>query len=46
MMFEQQIRRDSAQGAVLINARLRVACVDAARFRPRRLPDFVLEAIE
>jgi acyl-CoA thioester hydrolase len=45
LAFVEQIRRDSAGGDVLINARVRVACVDAIRFRPRRLPDFVLEVV-
>ena len=37
--FGQEVR--DAAGAVLAQARVRVACVDAATFRPRPLPDFV-----
>jgi acyl-CoA thioester hydrolase len=32
-------------GELLTEARVRVACVDARTLRPRRLPDFLLEAL-
>lgn len=41
--FEQQIL--SAAGAALAEGRVRVACVDAGSFRPRRLPAELLEKI-
>ena len=37
-VFAQQIHRDSAAGELLAEATVRVACVDAGDFRPRRLP--------
>ena len=38
MVFAQQIHRDSADGELLAEARVRVVCVDARDFKPRRLP--------
>ena len=50
LRFTQRIYR-RAQGAgaapaLLVEAGLRVACVDARSMRPRRLPQFLLEAVE
>lgn len=36
---------DSASGALLVSARVRVACLDAQKFRPRPLPAAVLRAM-
>jgi acyl-CoA thioester hydrolase len=41
MLFSQCILR-AADGARLIEARVRAACVDGATFKPRRIPDFLL----
>ncbi len=41
MLFTQCILRP-ADGARLIEARVRAACVDAATFKPTRIPDFLL----
>lgn len=38
LVFAQQIRRDSAAGELLAEASVRVVCVGAGDFRPRRLP--------
>ena len=38
VVFAQQIRRDSADGELLAEASVRVVCVDARDFTPRRLP--------
>ena len=43
LLFEQQIHRDSATGELLATASVRVVCVDAAGFKPRRLPATILE---
>lgn len=40
--FEQQISRP-ADGAVLVSGSVRVACLDAQSFRPRRLPSSLRE---
>ena len=49
LLFEQSIRRrDQAQSAaqrLLIQAGVRVACVDARTLRPKRLPEFLCAAI-
>lgn len=45
LLFAQQIRRGAPDGDVLVNASVRVACVDAIKRRPRRLPDFVLQGL-
>lgn len=42
VLFEQRIWREREQqvdGELLLEATVRVACVDAANFRPRRLPE-------
>ena len=36
--FKQQIRRGSEDGELLLDAEIRVACLDANNFKPRRLP--------
>ena len=41
MLFTQCILRQ-ADGARLIEARVRAACVDGATFKPTRIPDFLL----
>ena len=56
LTFEQRILRvGAAPGActgaaleppeLLVVAAVRVACVDAASYRPRRLPDFIINAL-
>jgi acyl-CoA thioester hydrolase len=40
--FSQQIRRGQEDGELLAEATVRVACVDAGDFRPRRLPPEIL----
>ena len=47
--FAQRIYRQSggapAGGQLLTEASVRVACVDASTLRPRRLPDFLVQAL-
>jgi acyl-CoA thioester hydrolase len=44
--FVQQIYRgSSAPRTLLVDADVRVVCVDAATFKPKRLPQFVLDAV-
>lgn len=43
LTFEQHIYRDTLQGDLLIEGRVRVACVDSNRHRPRPLPDLLLQ---
>jgi len=42
LLLDQQVRRG---GVVLAEGRIRVGCVDAARFAPCRLPDDLLERL-
>jgi len=43
LLFEQQVHRDSPAGELLATASVRVVCVDATEFRPRRLPPEIIE---
>ncbi len=45
ILFRQAVHRDSAEGELLASGTVKVACIDAAAFKPRRLPDFLLEVI-
>ena len=47
LRFAQRIYRtgDARRAALLVEAQVRVACVDAATLRPRRLPQFLREAL-
>ena len=48
LRFAQRIYRTAAGGApkgLLVEAQVRVACVDARSLRPRRLPQFLREAV-
>jgi acyl-CoA thioester hydrolase len=44
--FRQDILRGSADGELLVTGTARVACLDAATLRPRRLPAVILEVLE
>ena len=50
LRFEQRIYRRAAGAAsvraLLVEAGVRVACVDARSMRPRRLPQFLLDAVD
>jgi acyl-CoA thioester hydrolase len=47
LRFAQRIYRtgDARRAELLVEAQVRVACVDAATLRPRRLPQFLREAV-
>jgi acyl-CoA thioester hydrolase len=42
LAFEQSIRRGSAEGELLLQATVRVACLDAQTLKPRRLPAVIV----
>jgi acyl-CoA thioester hydrolase len=44
LIFHQEIRRQ-VDGRLLCSGRIKVACLDAARFRPRPLPEGLLMEI-
>ena len=43
--FVQQIRRASETGELLLDAEVRVACIDVRSFTPRRLPRRIAEEL-
>jgi acyl-CoA thioester hydrolase len=43
MVFAQEVRRD---GGLLLSASVRVACLAASSFRPRALPDALLDELK
>lgn len=43
LTFKQEIFRNGAGGELLLDGRVRVACLDADNFRPRPLPDRLLQ---
>ncbi|MCJ7555557.1 MAG: tol-pal system-associated acyl-CoA thioesterase [Gammaproteobacteria bacterium] len=43
LSFEQEIRRDDKQGELLVTGKVKAACVDADRLRPRAIPANMLE---
>jgi acyl-CoA thioester hydrolase len=47
LRFAQRIyrKRERRRAELLVEAQVRVACVDAATLRPRRLPQFLREAL-
>jgi len=45
LLFLQRIHRCGGERRLLLEARVRVACVDAQRLRPRRLPGFLTEVL-
>jgi acyl-CoA thioester hydrolase len=45
LSFRQDIRRGSPAGELLTEGTARVACLDAATMRPRRLPAAILKAL-
>lgn len=46
LRFEQRIYRSEGElRTPLLEAQVRVACVDAKSFKPRRLPQFLLDAV-
>jgi acyl-CoA thioester hydrolase len=46
LSFRQDIRRGPADDELLVEGTARVACLDAATLRPRRLPPAILEVLK
>ena len=44
--FRQDIHRASGAGELLVEAQARIACLDAATLRPRRLPEAILVVLK
>ena len=44
MRFDQRIHR-APEGGLLVEAQVRVVCLDARTLRPKRLPDFLVAAL-
>ena len=45
LTFKQDIVRGADERELLVTGRVRVACLDSAKFRPRALPDRILQEI-
>jgi acyl-CoA thioester hydrolase len=45
LLFSQSIWRESPEGALLLAARIRVACLDARSLKPRRLPTVIAQEL-
>ena len=45
LLFKQQVHRDGEHGDLLAAASVRVVCVGASGFRPRRLPQAIIEEL-
>ena len=45
LSFEQVIARSAAEQVPLCSAQVKIACLDAASFRPRAIPDYILKEI-
>ena len=45
LRFLQDIRRTGAAARLLVEAEVRVACLDARSLRPKRLPQFLVSAV-
>jgi acyl-CoA thioester hydrolase len=43
LTFAQEVYRDRLDGELLLDGRVRVACLDAVRYRPRPLPKSLVE---
>ncbi len=43
LTFTQRVYHDSVQGDLLLDGRVRIACLDAQSYRPRAMPEFMLE---
>ncbi|MGH8187651.1 MAG: tol-pal system-associated acyl-CoA thioesterase [Steroidobacteraceae bacterium] len=43
LTFEQEVYRDRLDGELLLDGRLRVACLDTVRYRPRPLPKSLVD---
>ena len=43
LTFKQEIYRQGAGGELLLDGRVRVACLDAQKYRPRALPERLLQ---
>jgi len=46
LVARQEVRRENAEGVVLTSAVVTLACLDAARWRPVRMPDPLVQRLE
>ena len=46
VLFTHEARLGTAEGELIASGRVKVACIGAASFRPRRLPDWLLERLD
>ena len=43
--FSQRIWREGQEGEPLLDAQMRVACLNASTMKPQRLPEFIIESM-
>ena len=43
LLFQQEIRRDSGSGELLMTATVRAACLDTGKMKPRRVPPAIVQ---
>jgi tol-pal system-associated acyl-CoA thioesterase len=46
LSFEQSVHRDVVDGELLLDGKIRVACIDAVSFKPRALPKEVVGSLQ
>jgi acyl-CoA thioester hydrolase len=46
LLFEQRVVRDTVEGELLLDGKVRVACIDPDRFRPKALPEQVVRSLK
>lgn len=45
LSFEQHVHRDTVDGELLLDGKVRVACIDAGSFKPRAFPKAIIESL-
>ncbi len=46
LSFEQFVHRDTVDGELLLDGKIRVACIDAGSFKPRALPREIVGSLQ
>ncbi len=46
LSFEQHIYRETAEGELLMDSKIRVACIDAGSFKPRAMPEVIVRSLK
>lgn len=46
LSFEQHVHRDTVDGELLLDGKVRVACIDAGSFKPRAFPKEMVRSLQ